>query len=208
VHVRGRNADEPRGLRQLPRDFDELARGNRMPRRPPNAGLRDERATALVPGVANRDARVVCDLRVERLVAARDQGDRRAFGRALAEAFRMGLWRGQNVVGFDVFLEDVVGISAREGRELADAGARELGAALQRADDRVVATWFRAEAALANAGTAASVSLRGDGTEARLVVDVAAERADLLLAEIGKRVVALSKFLPVEPAPRRRPPRP
>jgi hypothetical protein len=166
--------------------------------------LRDDRVEALVPAVANRDARAVCDARIERLVAARDGSDRDLLGRELAAAFRMGLWRAGNLTTFDALLEDVLGLRVSEGRRLAEAGARALGTPLVRADDRVIATWFRIEAGLlANASTW-RVELMSDGGEERFVISLAADRADLWLAEVGKRVVALSKFLPEPtPAPRR-----
>lgn len=205
VVVRGRGSNEARGMRELPPDFNALAHGNKMPRRVPKQTLRDDRAEALVPGVANRDARAVCDARIERMVAARDGRDREGLGRELAEAFRMGLWRGANLMGFDALLQDVLGLSIAEGRALADEGAQVLGCSLMRAEDRVVATWFRAEAGLLASADTCRVELHGHGETERFVITVPAERADLWLAEMGKRVVALSKFLP--PAqPERRPP--
>jgi hypothetical protein len=207
VHVRGRNPDEPRGIRELPDNFNQLARGNKLPRRPPAETLRDDRVEALVPAVANRDARSVCDARIERLIAARDQGDREALARGLAEAFRLGLWRGHNIVSFDVLLQDVVGLRVSEGRELAEEGARLLGSPLRRADDRVIATWFRTEAALLAGGASCRMEVTGEGAEERVVITLPAERADLWLAEVGKRVVAITKFLPRAPEPRRRDPR-
>lgn len=207
VHVRSRGDDSPRGMRELPDDFNALAQGERPRRAPPKPQLRDDRAEALVPAVANRDARAVCDARIERMVAARDEGDLEALGRDLAEAFRLGLWRGRNLMGFDALIEDVLGLRVAEGRRLAEEGAKALGTRLARADDRIVATWFRAEAALVANPSACRVELHGDGDESRFVITLDAERADLWIAEMGKRVVAMSKFLPPPSAPRKPGPR-
>lgn len=200
VHVRNRLSDAPRGLRELPDNFNALAQGERPRRAPPKVVLRDDRMEALIPGVANRDARAICDARIERLIAARDSHNRGQLSQGLAEVFRMGLWRGRNLISFDALLEDVLGLRASEGRTLAEEGAAALSAPLVRADDRVIATWIRAEAGLIEAGSQCRVELHGEGPDSRFVITVGAERADLFLAEIGKRVVALSKFLP-QPAP-------
>lgn len=207
VHVRGRPSAPPAGIRVLPDRFNALAQGEKPRRPPPKAVLRDDRTEALVPGVANRDARAVCDARIARLVAARDAGDRELLGRELAEAFRLGLWRGRNLTGFDALLEDVLGLRVAEGRRLADEGARALNTPLVRADDRVIATWFRIEAGLTANVSNWRVELRCEDNEERFVISLPADRADLWFAEIGKRVVALSKFLPEPTVPPRRTPR-
>lgn len=204
VFVRGRSSNEARGLRELPPDFEALAKGNKPTRQRPKETLRDDRAEALIPGVANRDARAVCDARVERMIGARDGGDREGLGRELAEAFRLGLWRGANLIGFDALLQDVLGLRLAEGRALAQEGAEHLGCSLVRASDRVVATWFRAEAGLLASDSACRVELQGHDETERFVITIPAERADLWIAEMGKRVVPLSKFLPA-PAPPRTP---
>jgi len=207
VHVRGRASAPPDGIRVLPDNFNALAQGEKPRRPPPRPMLRDDRAEALIPGVANRDARAVCDARIERLLAARDEGNRDLLGKGLAEAFRLGVWRGRNLTGFDALLEDVLGVRVAEGRRFAEAGARALGTPLLRAEDRVVATWFRIEAALIANQSPWSVEVRADGDTERFVIDLPADRADLWFGEIGKRVVALSKFLPPPVTQPRRPPR-
>ncbi|MEM6961287.1 MAG: hypothetical protein AAF550_06030 [Myxococcota bacterium] len=58
----------PRSERKiLAPEFEALARGEQQPFRHRRPRLRDTRTVALIPGVANRDARSVCDARTREL---------------------------------------------------------------------------------------------------------------------------------------------
>src|SRR5262249_52316042 len=74
--VRGRPASD---RKRLAPEFEALVRGDkdwrRQAPRKPSTKLRDPRVQALVPGVANRDARTVFDARVAALKIAIETGD-------------------------------------------------------------------------------------------------------------------------------------
>ena len=158
-------------------------------RRPARARLNDPRPVLLVPGVANRDARAVYEARERRLRALIDEGDEAGLAIALAEASRMQVWRGRSLVGWAVFVEDVLGMDPAEADALAAKGAECVGG-LEPAPEEVVAAWMRAEAgAIEASGDAARVHLRND----RLVIDLPVEGAPAAMAAIGRRATPLAR---------------
>lgn len=189
---------EPAERKRLPPELEAFARSEdtRLPRksRPTEPKLRDPRTTGLVPGVANRDARAVCDARVtdlERLLARRAEGENvdEALGRELAEAVAMGVWRGRSVTSFDSFAVHVLRMTEEEATALAERGRLALGWPEGRATEALLAVWFRTEAALREAGFPGRASRRVDekGRE-HLVVDVELRHAPESLEEIGRRM--------------------
>ena len=188
-----RRDDRPR--QRLAPDLEDLARGDadrvrRPPRRP---RIKDERAVALVPGVANRDARAVCDARVARLErqrAAHAEGDTRAGERlaeGLREAIELRVWRGRSLTGFDALAEQLLSMPASEARELAGE-AREL-------TDEAIAMWIRAEAALVNAGIKGRVRIVAAESGERITVELGVSDAPEGLAEIAGHVRQLGADL-------------
>lgn len=151
---------EPASRKKLPPELEAFARSEdmRLPRKPhvPTPRLSDPRTSALVPGVANRDARLVCDSRItelERLLNARDTStDTAGLDRALAEAVALGVWRGRSVTSFDSFAVHVLRIGEDEAKTMAERGRIALSFPHGRASDACVAVWFRTEAALRENG--------------------------------------------------------
>lgn len=177
--------------KRVPEDLEAFASGDddALWRRPTRARLNDPRPVQLVPGVANRDARAVYEARERRLRGLVESGDRAELGVALAEAARMQVWRGRSVVGWGVFVEDVLAMDRAEADALAAEGARTVGG-LEPATEEVVAVWMRAEAgAIEACGDDAVVHLRGE----RLVVDLPADEAPAALSAIGRRATPLAR---------------
>jgi hypothetical protein len=195
VEVVRRRGDEPR--KRLPAELEAFAGGDddALWRRERQRGRVDDprpAGTTLVPGVANRDARLVGDARVKRLRAAIASGDEVLLSEELADAVRLAVWRTLNVVGFDVFAEAVLGIAADRGRALAKAGAARMGEVCRPADEETVALWMRAESGLLEHAPDARVSLR----EERLHLDVPLDRAAEGLSGVGRRAAPLAKPRP------------
>jgi hypothetical protein len=189
----------PHERKRLPAELEAFARGDddalwRRERR--NRRVDDPRpvTATLVPGVANRDARMVTEARVRRLRKAIDAGDESALAEELAEAVRLGVWRGQSVVDFDAFAEAVLGIGAPRARALAMQGAAAMGAPCELADEATVALWMRAEAGLLEAAPDARVALRGE----RLLLEVPLAHAAAALAGAGRRAAPMAR-VPLEP---------
>lgn len=192
VEVVRRRPDEAR--KRLPAELEAFAAGDddALWRRERQGGRIDDprpAASTLVPGVANRDARLVGDARVRRLRAAIDAGDDELLAEELADAVRLAVWRALNVVGFDAFAEAVLGIRAEHGRQLAKRGAARMGEVCRPADEAIVAMWMRAESGLLEHAPDARVSLR----EERLHLDVPMDRAAAALSGVGRRAAPLAK---------------
>jgi hypothetical protein len=187
-----RPKEERRGL---PPDLEAFARSDeRRLRRPGpnNPKLKDPRPVALVPGVSNRDARAVCDARVERLEALRHDGAEEPLGDALAEAVLLGLWRGRALTGLEALAENVLGFSPSEAMRLAGAGASRAGLPCETLRPELVAAWFRAEAALLEEKQVARVRAgRSPEGEPVLMVIVPGVRAADALHAIGRRMTPL-----------------
>ncbi|HEY8431337.1 MAG TPA: hypothetical protein VIL20_23315 [Sandaracinaceae bacterium] len=180
--------------KRLPADLEAFARGDddALWRRPAKRRLNDPRPVVLVPGVANRDARAVYEARERRLRAALAAGDHDAAAVELAEAARLRLWRAHSLVGWEVLVEDVLGLAREEAEALRDRGAARIGGADPAPDD-VVAVWMRAEAGLLEASPDAAVRLRGAGGEERLVLEVPVASAAAALAGVGRRAAPLAR---------------
>jgi hypothetical protein len=176
---------------RLPEDIEAFASGDddALWRRPAKRRIRDPRPVLLVPGVANRDARAVCEARERRLREALEAKDEETVALELAEAARLRVWRGRSIVGWDAFVEDVLGMGRDEAERLVAQGAEVVGSA-EPASDEVVATWMRAEAgALEGCGPEASVRLRGE----RLVVELPIDDAPAALSSMGRRATPLAR---------------
>lgn len=177
--------------KRLPDDLERFAGGDddALWRRPVKRRINDPRPVLLVPGVANRDARAVYEARERRAKAARDAGDRELLALELAEASRLGIWRGHSLVSWDTYVEDVLELSPKEAATLRDeGGARTGGVAL--ASESVIATWMRAEAGAIEA-TGADVAVRFDGE--RLHVELPIDSAPAALAAMGRRAAPLAR---------------
>lgn len=188
--VRRRAEDRKR----LPADLEAFASGDddALWRRPAKRRLNDPRPVVLVPGVANRDARAVYEARERRLRAALEAGDDEALALELMEAARLRLWRAHNIVGWDVFVEHVLGISLERASELLARGAARWGSA-DPAPEEVVAGWMRAEAGLLEASPAGVARLQGAPGEERLVLEVSMADAPVALAAVGRRAAPLAR---------------
>lgn len=177
--------------KRMPEDLEAFAGGDddALWRRPAKARIRDPRPVQLVPGVANRDARAVYEHRARRLRALHEAGDEDALAVELAEAARMQVWRGRSVVGWDAFVEDVLGLTREQAEALALRGAETVGSR-EPASEEVVAAWMRAEAgAIEGCGPDAIVRLRKD----RLVIDLPIDQANTALSAIGFRATPLAR---------------
>ena len=175
----------------MPADLEAFAGGDddAIWRRTPKRRLNDPRPVVLVPGVANRDARLVYDARERRLRAAIAAGDRPALEVGLAEAARLQVWRGHSLVNWEVFAENVLGLEAADALAARRAGAKTVGSD-EAADEELVATWMRAEAGLIEAcGPEAAVHLVGD----HLVIAVPVADAPTALSAMGRRATPLAK---------------
>lgn len=190
----------PAERKRLPADLEAFAAGDddAIWRRPQKRRLDDPRPVALVPGVANRDARLVYEARERRLRRALEAGDQDAAALELAEARQLRVWRGHSIVGFDVFVENVLGMAPAEVEALLRR-ADELGLASEVPTDDVVATWMRAEAGLLEACPDAVVRLRGHGDGARLVLEVPVADAAAALAGAGRREAPLARHHAEQP---------
>src|ERR1044071_4808645 len=139
--------DRRPGLRQLPKDFDDLATGKterlRRPRKAP-APLHDEREGAVIAGVRNMEARAVYDARVRALRQHLAEGRHTELQAGLEAARQMRLWRARNVTDFRAFVESVVGLSPEQAAELSVNDEPDAA----RLPEHVVALAVRLEAAL------------------------------------------------------------
>ncbi len=183
------------GTRQrLSPEVEALARGeiDTLPSKRRRPQIDDPRTVALVPGVANRDARLVAGHRLRHLQQATEGPDSEALAEGLAEAVRLGLWRGLSVAGFEALCEDLLELPIEQARVLAEQGAERLGVPLVRASEETIAVWFRTEAALLQLGCdQGRVRCTGDGDHERLHVSLPLERAPLCLKEVGWKLAPL-----------------
>ena len=98
--VERRRKGAPR--KKLSPELEALARGDEKAlRKKRKERLRDPRPVALIPGVANRDARAVADARVEAMRAMIAWDDQEALDRAFADLMVLRLWRGLSITGMD-----------------------------------------------------------------------------------------------------------
>ena len=160
---------------------DEYIRRDRPPR------LQDPRAISLIPGVANRDARMVFERRTAALRAATEAKDEPTVNRLLAEADRLKIWRGGSVTAFDAYAENILGLSPENARGMAKSGVPEGEAPLDPLSEEGVAMWIRAEAALALENIDGRVTVRVEGRREELTVTVLVGHAGLALAAIGRK---------------------
>ena len=199
-------SDERRpGLRQLPKDFDDLATGKterlRRPRKAP-APLHDEREGAVIAGVRNMEARTVYDARVRSLRQHLADGRHAELQAGLEAARQMRLWRARNVTDFRAFVESVVGLSQEQAAALSVSDEPDAA----RLPDHVIALAVRLEAALLAHAKNATVALRvDDAGELKLslelpVVDV--HRAVDAVEDAGRAVSGLRYFLRDDERPR------
>lgn len=173
--------------KRLPADLEAFAAGDddAIWRRSQRRRLRDPRPIVLVPGVANRDARSVYAAREARIKAAIDAGDRPALALELSEAAQLQVWRGRNIVGWDVFVEAVLGLDLSEAEAM-----RDEGGGAEPPPEELLALWMRVEAGVVEAaGHEGAVRLRGG----RICFDLDPETAAAALANVGRRAAPLAK---------------
>ncbi|MEM1414693.1 MAG: hypothetical protein AAGH15_07325 [Myxococcota bacterium] len=192
----------PGERKRLPPDLEAFARSDETRLRPPPRGpkLRDPRPVALVPGVSNRDARLVFDRRTDALrviLEVRATGDEaagHAAAEALCEATRLRLWRGRSLTAFGAYVEDVLGMPEDEARSLASSGAARLGVTLEPLSDEAAAVWLRAEAVLLDEDLEEGVRLAvsGEPGKERVRLELDAGRAPELLGLIGRKLGPLA----------------
>ena len=195
------------GRRQLSPEVEALARGetDRLSTRRRRPKLDDPRAVALVPGVANRDARLAGSSRLRRMQQLVEQwrgsaaGDEaheeaeRRLGLMLAETVRLGLWRALAVASFDALVEELLDLPAEQARALARRAAERHGISLVRASEETIAVWLRTEASLLQLGCErARVRCVGEGEDEELHIALPLERAPVCLKEIGWKVAPLA----------------
>ncbi len=175
-----RDASERKGV---PRDLEAFASGDddAIWRRKQRKRLNDPRSVMLVPGVANRDARSVYHAREARTRRLIEAGEDDAVTLELREARQLRLWRGQSLVSWEAYVENVLGLDARE------VEPRLAGAEPE--NDETVAAWMRAEAGLLEGDPDGAVRL----VDGRLVIAVPLECAPTALASIGRRAAPLAK---------------
>lgn len=185
----------PTERKRLPPDLEAFAKSDslrfRPEREPERTRLRDPRTTALVPGVANRDARKLADARIEALIALIATASTEEVENELAHAVRLGLWRGRSLTGFDALVENVLGLTLEDAKARAARGAARLGMPDGTATEEAVAVAWRTEIALLEADLPGRVRIvktkAGDTIELSLPV----ERAPESLGVIAERMVPL-----------------
>lgn len=181
--------------KKMPEDLEAFAAGDddALWRRKQRHRLQDPRPVVLVPGVANRDARLVCEAREARIRQAVEADDRETLAVEMAEAARMRVWRGHSIVAWGAFVEAVLGLTLEEATQLRDEGAAIIGTA-EAASDELVALWMRAEAGLVEAaGVGGAVRLEGSEGAERLVFQIGIEEAPDALANMGRRAAPLAR---------------
>lgn len=180
----------PQDRKRLPPDLEAFAASDeKILRRPrgPRDRLDDPRTAALVPGVANRDARAVYDARVRRFRQALSSGAREEAGRQLAEARRLGLWRARSLTGWAAFVENVLELDPKEADALLALGRPSVGEGPL--PERVIATFLRTEAGLLEVDATAFARWNGE----RLVLELGLASAAAALAAVGRRCAPLAQ---------------
>jgi len=195
---RGKKPDVPTIVRRAPGDrkrltpeLEEFARSDDKriappPRRP---RLHDPRPAALIPGVANRDARLVCDAQIARAVELLAQETPDEADALLAVFCLTRLWRGRSLTSFDVVALEFLDLPADEARARAERGAAAMGVALEPVSEESAAIWVRALAALTDARLTAGVRSSADGQS--LIFEVPVDHAPEALLEMGRRMNSL-----------------
>jgi len=168
--------------KKLPRDLEAFAGGDddALWRRTKRKRLNDPRAVVLVPGVANRDARTVYEARVARIRDAVSAKDDVALALELSECAQMRVWRGHSIVGWDVWVDAVLGLDPEK--------ANALRGDVEALEDEAVALWMRAEAGMAEAKAGAARWRDG-----KLCLELDPATAPAALANIGRRAAPLAK---------------
>lgn len=195
---RGKKPDVPTIVRRAPADrkrltpeLEEFARSEDKrippPRRRPR--LRDPRPAALIPGVANRDARLACDTLIEQVRALLMAEDEVETDRLLATFSLTRLWRGRSLTSFDALAVEFLDLRAEEALTRASRGAEAMGVALEPVSDEAAAIWVRALAALTDAELDATIRPSADGRT--LQFDVPVDHAPEALLEMGRRMNSL-----------------
>ncbi len=184
------------GRKRLSPELEGLARGEetrlRVPRRRAPR-LRDPRASGLVPGVANRDARRVFDHRVNLILARKSENQDLAD--ALAEAWAMRLWRGRSIASFEAFVADVLELSPDDALQSVKRTCSSLEIPADGLSDEAIAIWFRSESALLDADLEGRVrvAVAAGETGETIRLEVAVERAPGALHHIGRRLTPLMR---------------
>lgn len=194
----------PRSERKaLPDELLEFARSDemrlRMPPKERSPHLLDPRVGAPVPGVSNRDARDVLGVHeklIDELLADREaEGADDALAQELAILVATGMYRARNFIDFEAYATAQLGLDVEEARRLADEGAEALGFPPGHVfGELTVAAFFRAEAALHEAGIHSIVGLaldESDGSE-RLLIDLDGVHAARALRAIGGRMTPIA----------------
>lgn len=184
----------PTDRKRLPPDLEAFAKSDslrfRPEREPPRTRLRDPRTAALVPGVANRDARKLADARIEALTAFLATGSDADVETELAYAVRLGLWRGRSLTGFEALAENVLGLSVDDARARAGRGAERAGFPAETASEEAVAIAWRTEVALLEAGLPGRVRITKGALES-IELTLPVERAPEALGAIAERMMPL-----------------
>ncbi|HEY2736098.1 MAG TPA: hypothetical protein VGI70_19005 [Polyangiales bacterium] len=202
-----------KGLRQLPRELQDLAEGriDRLPRARRDPGpLEDTREGAVIAGVRNSEARVVYDARVSALRQALTTGRHQELVDGLREVKQLALWRARNVTDFKAFSESIVGVPADSDllAPLADLGLESAPL-----PPEAVALLIRIESALLARPPGGKVQLRHDPAVDGLVMTIAVPVQDVPLAveafsDVGRAASALRRFIRRDslppPSPERR----
>jgi len=194
--VERRRKGAPR--KTLSPELEALARGDEKAlRKKRKERLRDPRPVALIPGVANRDARAVADARVEAMRAMIAWEDQDSLDRAFADLMVLRLWRGRSITGMDAFTEDLLELAPDDARAAAERGAAATGRSLEPLDDVAVAAWLRTEAALLEMEIDGKVGVDAEG---RIALSFPAVVAPEAFDSVARRLAPLLDD--------RRPPRP
>ena len=176
----------PAERKKLTPDLEAFARGeSKSPRGRERKEPRifDPRAVYLVPGVANRHARIVYDASHEAIKVALEQhaaGDSSALSEALVDALQLKVWRGRSFTSFAAFAEDALGLSEDEALKIAGASERVSEAY----SEMVTALVFRMRAAALESDTKATIALSNDGT--RIMIDVSIQELPQLMGAAGR----------------------
>lgn len=185
--VERRRKGAPR--KTLSPELEALARGDEKAlRKKRKERLRDPRPVALIPGVANRDARAVADARVEAMRAMIAWEDQDALDRAFADLMVLRLWRGRSITGMDAFTEDLLELAPDDARAAAERGAAATGRSLEPLDDVAVAAWLRTEAALLEMEIDGKVGVDAEG---RIALSFPAVVAPEAFDSVARRLAPL-----------------
>ena len=195
---------ESRG-RRLDPAFEGLARGEskraQRPPQPRKRRLRDPRPVAMVPGIANRDARLVAGQRIDVIAnLVKTSPESEELGLELAETIWLALWRGNSLTSFDALVENVVGMPPKDAHALAQRFAKSIDVPLQTMSDEVIAPWMRMEAELSKHRPELRVRLAGLREDApQLHMVLPALEAPELLIGLGRFVGVLARDQIEEP---------